>query len=232
MFIRADSRLYRSQSSGCHGARRAARIAGLYARDKRATGDPNLRSLHNCRSGGGGDGRRGVAEVGGGEHRGREIYSPWRQKRRWGREPLPPESEFSCGFFPLFFFFLSLRVLVHIRLQYRERDDEAESGVGKKKRFEQLRRPPRGAAVAPLSPYHSQQITQFQTIMCKQLSSLQPLIGSRLILRHPPHPPFSFVLLPSCPSASDGLMPDCRSLLHLSCFQNAAAKWTKCRFLI
>lgn len=28
--------------------------------------------------------------------------------------------------------FLSLHVLVHIRLQYRERDDEAESGVGKK----------------------------------------------------------------------------------------------------
>lgn len=97
------------------------------------------------------------------------------------------------GFFFLLCF-LSLHVLVHIRLQYRERDDEAESGVGKKKRFEQLRRPPGGAAVAPLFPYHSQQITQFQTIMCKQLSSLQPLIGSRLVL--PPPPPPSFFLCP------------------------------------
>lgn len=104
-----------------------------------------------------------------------------------------PSQNLVVVFFPLFF--LSLHVLVHIRLQYRERDDEAESGVGKKKRFEQLRRPPGGAAVAPSFPYHSQQITQFQTIMCKQLSSLQPLIGSRLILRPPP--PTFFLCPPS-----------------------------------
>lgn len=32
---------------GCHGTRRAGIKAGFYAKNKRLTGDPNLRSLHN-----------------------------------------------------------------------------------------------------------------------------------------------------------------------------------------
>lgn len=177
MFIRADSRLYRSQSSGCHGARRAARIASLYARDKRATGDPNLRSLHNCRSGGGGRlQKRGEGSTGGERYTVPDV----RRGGEGGSHFLPSQN------LVFLFCFLTLHVLVHIRLQHQERDHEAESGWGKKKRFELLRRPPVGAAVAPIFPYHSQQITQLQTIMCKQLSSLQPLIGSRLVLSPTP----------------------------------------------
>lgn len=125
MFIRTDSRLYRSQSSGCHGARRAARIASLYAWDKRATGDPNLRSLHNCRSGGGGRLQRwGEGSTGG------ERYTILDVKRGGeGGSHFPPSQNFV--FF--FCFFLTLHVLVHIRLQHQERDHEAESGWEKRK---------------------------------------------------------------------------------------------------
>lgn len=71
-----------------------------------------------------------VAAVGGGEHRVREIYSPWRQKRRWAvmagaSSCQTPASQtdsiqiFSSGFLCIFLWGSS-----------PERDHEPESGVG------------------------------------------------------------------------------------------------------
>lgn len=53
IFIRADSRLYGSQSEA---AMEPGIKAGFYAKNKRSTGDPNLRSLHNYGNRGVGDG--------------------------------------------------------------------------------------------------------------------------------------------------------------------------------
>lgn len=49
---------------GCHGTQRVGIKAGLYAKNKRSTGDPNLRSLHNYGNWGMGDGGGPEVEVG------------------------------------------------------------------------------------------------------------------------------------------------------------------------
>lgn len=185
MFIRADSRLYRSQSSGCHGARRAARIASLYARDKRATGDPNLRSLHNCRSGGGWCAGCSKGE-GGGEQRVREIYNSWWQELR----PIRPG--LTSGFDSDFFFlscFSSLQWLV--RLHYQDR---SWIGIG-------VGRDPWGSSSGAFIPIS----LAAEEDNNMQLSPLQPLI-SLWLFSFPPA--FAFFL------CSTSRFSGCLTLLH------------------